>query len=147
MIHFETKLFSELTIAELYGILNLRSEVFVVEQNCIYQDVDFKDQKAFHIIGRINNEIVAYSRFFDKGIYFEEASIGRVVVAPGFRKLKLGHQLMEYSISSLKKILGAQKIKISAQAHLEKFYKVHGFIAVGESYLEDDILHTAMYLN
>jgi ElaA protein len=145
MVEFVSKPFSKLSVDELYAILRLRSEIFVVEQNCVYQDVDTKDQKALHIIGSENGNIVAYARIFEKQIYFDEASIGRVVVAKEYRKLKLGHELMDYAICSLIEKFGPQKIKISAQAHLEKFYNSHGFIAVGETYLEDDIPHTAMF--
>lgn len=145
MVQFVTKSFSELSTEELYNVLQLRAEVFVVEQNCVYQDVDFKDQKALHVIGYEEKKIVAYARIFDKEIYFDEASIGRVVVATNYRKLNVGHQLMKYATTSLLENFGIQKIKISAQAHLEQFYKKHDFIAVGETYLEDGIPHTAMY--
>jgi ElaA protein len=123
----------------------LRAAVFVVEQDCVYQDVDGKDEEALHVIGVKNNEIRAYARIFDKGHYFEEASIGRVVVAKSERKFKYGHALMEASILAAETYFGQGKIKISAQAHLEHFYKSHGFIAVGEIYQEDGIPHTAMY--
>src|SRR5690606_33969876 len=95
MIHFYTKSFGALSTTELYAILELRSEVFVVEQDCVYQDVDGKDQKAYHLIGVKNEQIVAYARIFKPGDYFKEASIGRVVVKKEERAFGYGHQLIE----------------------------------------------------
>ena len=141
---FKVKSFSELTITELYQILQLRSEVFVVEQDCVYQDVDNKDQKALHVFGKKNNTIVAYTRIFKAGDYFEKASIGRVVVKESERKFKFGHELMKASINVIKEVLNEEEIIISAQLYLKKFYESHGFYQVGEGYLEDGIPHIRM---
>ena len=138
------KTFSELTTKELYQILQLRSEVFVVEQNCVYQDIDGKDEKAIHIIGVVQNKIVAYTRCFKPGEYFKEASIGRVVVKKNERKLKRGNQIMIHSIKTIEKLFQTKTIIISAQSHLKKFYNNLGFYSVGIEYLEDGIPHIEM---
>ena len=143
-LEWKIKRFEALTTAELYNLLQLRSEVFVVEQNCIYQDIDGKDEKALHLIGEDNRQIVAYARLFKPAAYFEEASIGRVVVKPSYRDKKLGHILMREAIYYMKHQLGETKITISAQSHLKNFYESHGFIQTSESYLEDDIPHIEM---
>jgi ElaA protein len=144
MIQFQIKPFNELSTTELYKLLQLRSEVFVVEQNCVYQDIDGKDQKALHVLGYFNNELVAYSRLFDKGYYFEEASIGRVVVSPKYRDKKFGHDLMRVSIAAIQESFKQTAITISAQEYLKKFYESHGFAKTSEMYLEDDIPHIEM---
>ena len=143
-IHFEIKSFNELSIIELYKILRLRAAVFVVEQNCVYQDIDDKDQKALHVLGYKNQEIVAYTRIFDSGDYFTEASIGRIVVSKTDRKYGYGHDLMKKSIEGIEKIFSSKSIKISAQCYLKKFYENHGFLQIGDDYLEDGIPHIAM---
>ena len=102
MISFKIKRFNELSTTELYSLLKLRSEVFVVEQNCVYQDIDSKDEKAIHVLGYYNEDLAAYSRLFNKGCYFEEASIGRVLVNSKYRDKKFGHDLMSISISAIK---------------------------------------------
>ncbi|MEP2936535.1 MAG: GNAT family N-acetyltransferase [Gilvibacter sp.] len=140
----EIKKFNQLTTDELYELLQLRSEVFVVEQDCVYQDVDGKDQKALHIIGRVNDKIVAYTRCFAKGDYFNKASIGRVVVDLNHRKDGLGYKIMEESITAIYNHFGEQAIKVSAQTYLSSFYNSLGFISEGTSYLEDGIPHIAM---
>ena len=137
------KLFNELSLQELYAILRLRNEVFVVEQNCVYQDTDNKDQKAWHIFIKENEEIIAYARVFKPGDYFEKASIGRVVVEPKFRGQELGKKIMNDSINFIKK-LGFDEIEISAQTYLLKFYNELGFNRVGEEYLEDGLPHCKM---
>lgn len=141
------KTFLELTKEELYKILQLRNQVFVVEQNCVYQDIDTKDQKALHILGYKKNTIIAYARVFKPNHYFTQASIGRVVVAKNKRKNHYGHQIVEASIQTILKYFNTSTIKISAQKHLEKFYQTHNFTAVGKEYLEDDIPHIAMIFN
>ncbi|MGY0408077.1 MAG: GNAT family N-acetyltransferase [Polaribacter sp.] len=141
---FFIKSFSELTIDELYAILQLRSEVFVVEQNCVYQDLDRKDQKSLHVFGIKNDKIVAYTRIFKPGDYFKNASIGRVVVAASERKYGFGHHLMKASIKAIKTNFKVDEITISAQVYLKKFYESHGFLKVRESYLEDGIPHIEM---
>ena len=136
--------FNELSAAEVYSILRLRSEVFVVEQNCVYQDIDNKDVKALHVIGSSSGEIVAYARIFDAGDYFEQASIGRVIVKQEYRINKIGHQLMRQAISAVTSHFNTSQIAISAQVYLEKFYEQHQFTSVGDGYLEDDIPHIKM---
>lgn len=146
-MNFIIKNFFDLTITELYQILQLRSEVFVVEQDCVYQDIDFKDQKALHILGVKNDTIIAYTRIFKPGHYFENASIGRVVVKESERKFGYGHELMNVSIQAIETEFKVQKITISAQLYLKKFYESHGFIQIGETYLEDGIPHIRMDKN
>lgn len=144
MKEIQVKSFSELTTQELYDLLQLRSEVFVVEQNCVYQDIDGKDQKAHHILGFKNNRLIAYTRIFKPGDYFKEASIGRVVVAKNQRAFKYGYDIMEASIKAIKDLYSETTIKISAQCYLKTFYVNLGFNTIGEEYLEDDIPHIAM---
>ncbi|MEO9571429.1 MAG: GNAT family N-acetyltransferase [Polaribacter sp.] len=146
-MNFITKYFSELTTDELYAILQLRSEVFVVEQDCVYQDVDFKDQKSLHVFGLKNDKIIAYSRIFKPGDYFKNASIGRVVVSNKERKFSYGHHLMKASINAIKTYFNVDEITISAQKYLKKFYETHNFIQVGEEYIEDGIPHIRMDRN
>ena len=141
---FNIKRFNELSIQELYVILQLRSEVFVVEQDCVYQDLDNKDQDAFHVLGVLDNEIVAYARIFKPGDYFLESSIGRIVVKKEFRKFQYGYKLVENSIQFIENNLQQNTILISAQSYLTKFYNSLGFIRVGEEYLEDGIPHIKM---
>lgn len=136
--------FEELSLHELYKVLQLRSEVFVVEQDCVYQDIDGKDQKALHILGYEGEELVAYTRLFSPGIYFSEAAIGRVVVKGGHRKKSYGHEVLRASVKAIDERFKTQKIKLSAQTYLTKFYESHGFQQVGEGYLEDGIPHIAM---
>ena len=144
MLAINTKSFNELSTTELYGILQLRSEVFVVEQDCVYQDLDGKDTKALHIFGVKNKKVVAYTRVFKPGDYFKEASIGRVVVAQSERQYKYGYAIMEASIEAVKNKFNTSKIKLSAQCYLKTFYSNLGFSIVGEEYLEDGIPHIAM---
>jgi ElaA protein len=141
------KPFNELSTTELYSLLQLRAEVFVVEQNCVYQDIDGKDQKALHLFAEINEKMIAYARLFKPIDYFENASIGRVVVKPSHRDLKLGHELIKKSIESIKTEFGETNITISAQLYLKKFYESHGFVQTSEVYLEDDIDHIEMKRN
>ena len=143
-LEFKIRPFTELSGQEVYDILKLRSEVFIVEQNCIYQDIDSKDQKALHVLAYYENELAAYCRLFDAGYYFEEASIGRVIVAAKFRENKWGHDLMREAIKGIMEHFGKSQITISAQLYLKKFYESHGFVATSETYLEDDIPHIRM---
>lgn len=143
-IDIQVKTFQELTPQELYDILQLRSEVFVVEQNCVYQDIDGKDPKALHVIGVKNNMIIAYTRLFKPGDYFENASIGRVVVAKNQRRFKYGYNIMKASITAIEDRFKSTAIKISAQAYLKSFYNNLGFKKTGVAYLEDGIPHIAM---
>lgn len=144
MIKIQVKPFSALTATELYSILQLRSEVFVVEQDCVYQDIDGKDEKALHIIGYKNDKIVAYTRVFGPGDYFLLASIGRVVVAKEERSHSYGYDIMTASIEALRIHFRTSHIQISAQCYLEKFYTNLGFKATGKEYLEDGIPHMTM---
>ena len=143
-MNFIVKTFEELTKLELYKILQLRAEVFVVEQDCVYQDVDGKDEKALHVFGLKNNDIVAYTRIFKPGDYFDKASIGRVVVKATQRKFGYGHDLIKASIKAIKDFYNETTIVISAQVYLKKFYESHQFVQVGASYLEDGIPHIRM---
>ncbi|GHC44254.1 GNAT family N-acetyltransferase [Ulvibacter litoralis] len=138
------KTFDQFTIHELHDVFQLRSEVFVVEQHCVYQDIDGKDPKALHVIGTKDGKVVAYTRCFQPGFYFEQASIGRVVVAKETRKFKYGHDIMRASKETIKTHYNTTHIKISAQTYLLKFYQSHGFQQIGEGYLEDGIPHIAM---
>lgn len=144
MIKFYPKEFDQLTKNELYEILRLRAEVFIVEQNCIYQDIDNKDQKAIHILGLKNNKLIAYARIFKAGDYFKNASIGRILVAKNERKHQYGFQLVETAIMAINMHFRTHKIAISAQEHLIGFYNNLGFIPIGDNYLEDGIPHVKM---
>lgn len=144
MMEVSVKTFSEINTEELYDILQLRSEVFVVEQDCVYQDMDGKDQKALHVIGKNNGKVVAYTRVFKSGDYFNMASIGRVVVKETERKYGLGVKIMNASVKAIQDRLNEDKIHLSAQTYLMKFYNSLGFVEVGEEYLEDGIPHIGM---
>lgn len=144
MLSISIKNFKELTTKELYDLLQLRSEVFVVEQDCVYQDIDGKDNNALHILGYKNKEIVAYTRVFKAGDYFDEASIGRVVVAINERQYKYGYDIMKASIEAVKSHFNTTKILLSAQVYLKTFYNNLLFFEVGEEYLEDGIPHIKM---
>ena len=138
------KTFYELNNQELYEILRLRSEVFVVEQDCVYLDLDNKDQISVHVFQNEKDEIVAYTRIFKSGDYYKNPSIGRVVVSNQNRGKELGKKIMIYSIEYINKNLKGEKIELSAQKYLEKFYKDLGFYRTGEDYLEDGIPHQRM---
>lgn len=140
-VHIKT--FDELNTIELYHILRLRSQVFVVEQDCVYQDIDNKDQLAIHVIGYHDESIVAYTRIFKPGDYFKQSSIGRVVVDPEFRGKSYGKSIMRASMDYIHK-KSWSTIIISAQCYLDKFYKELGFESTGEEYLEDGIPHQKM---
>ena len=141
---FTIKRFNELSTHELYTILQLRAEVFVVEQDCVYQDLDNKDLDAYHVLGVLDTKIVAYARIFKPGDYFLESSIGRIVVKKEFRKFQYGYQLVQNSIQFIENNLQQNTILISAQSYLTKFYNSLGFTQVGEEYLEDGIPHIKM---
>ena len=143
-MHFEFKHFSELSVNELYEILQLRSEIFVVEQDCVYNDLDGLDTDAIHQFLKKENKIVAYSRLLKPGTRFPEFSIGRVVVKETERGTGLGIQMMEEAKAFILKNWNAQKIKVSAQKYLRKFYENIGFKIVTEEYLEDGIPHYGM---
>lgn len=144
MISIFVKSFEELSKLELYKILRLRAEVFIVEQDCVYQDVDDKDQKALHVILKKSEEIIGYTRLFWPGDYFKEASIGRVVISKKERNNNYGSELMKASILAISEKMKEKKIKISAQTYLKIFYNNLGFLESGKEYLEDGIPHVAM---
>jgi ElaA protein len=143
-IQWKIKPFKALSASEMYSLLQLRSQVFVVEQNCVYQDIDGKDYKALHLIGEYDGKIVAYCRLFKSGDYFQEASIGRVVIDANYRDKKWGHEMMKQAIAGIETHFKETKIIISAQLYLQKFYESHGFVQTSEMYLEDDIPHIEM---
>ncbi|MBC6605232.1 GNAT family N-acetyltransferase [Hymenobacter sp. BT188] len=139
------KQFNDLSLTELYELLQLRSEVFVVEQACAFQDIDGQDMAAYHLLGHTpDGKLAAYARLFDAGISYEEVSIGRVIVAPEFRRFGLGQELMRQAITHCERYFAPQPIKIGAQQYLERFYGSFGFVQCGEMYLEDGIPHIPM---
>ncbi len=141
-------IFSALTTLELYKILQLRNEVFIVEQNCPYQDCDEKDFAAHHLCAWQNNQLVAYTRLLPPGIsYPEQASIGRVLTALSVRRQNLGKELMTRSIREIYTLFGRVDIAIGAQFYLKNFYEAFSFIQASELYLEDDIPHIRMELS
>ncbi len=139
------KKFGELAPQELYAIHQLRNEVFVVEQNCAYQDADNKDQPSWHFMGWENDKLIAYTRILPPGVaYAEEPSIGRVVISPAARGNGIGRELMEKSIGEVIKLFGNMPIKIGAQLYLLSFYSSLGFQQTSDIYLEDNIEHVEM---
>ncbi|MCE6989270.1 GNAT family N-acetyltransferase [Dyadobacter sp. CY323] len=140
--HFKT--FGELTTEELYQILRLRSEVFVVEQRCCFGDMDNKDQKSHHLSGYLNGRLVAFSRIVPPGVSYEYPSIGRIVVAAEGRGKGLGVELLHVSIEKLEMLYGKTIIRIGAQRYLKRFYESFHFIQSSEIYLEDNIEHIEM---
>jgi len=143
-IDWSLKKFEDLSLLELYEILQLRSEVFVVEQNCVFLDLDGKDQFSLHLQGRINGQLAAVVRILPPGLAYDEPSIGRVVSSPKFRKQGVGIELMKKAIEKIISLYGEVPIKISAQVYLKKFYENFGFLECSEAYLEDDIPHIKM---
>lgn len=144
MLKWSIKPFQALSVDELYDLLRLRSEIFVVEQNCVYLDLDGKDKVALHLYGEFEGKIVAHARLFKAGISFDNASIGRVVVDANYRDKKWGHDLMREAIAGVLLHFGESQITIGAQLYLKKFYESHGFVQTSEMYLEDDIPHIEM---
>lgn len=136
--------FQDLTNQELYKILQLRNEVFVVEQNCLYQDADNKDELSFHLLGISNHTIVAYCRILPPGISFNEASIGRVLTSPRYRNKGYGRELMKVAVEKALDQFNCTSITIGAQLYLQSFYENEGFIQMSEPYLEDNIFHIRM---
>lgn len=132
---------------DVYDLLALRSEVFVVEQTCIFQDADGVDKQAYHLLGRNDQGILrAVLRIVDPGVKYAEPSIGRVISAPTARRTGIGRELMRQGIARCRQLWPGQAIRISAQSRLERFYQDFGFQAVSEPYLEDDIPHVEMLL-
>jgi ElaA protein len=146
-IEWSLKKFEELSSLELYEILRLRSEVFVVEQNCVFLDMDDKDQFSLHLQGRIDGQLAAGVRILPPGLSYEEPSIGRVVSSPQFRRKGVGIELMKTAIQETISLYGNVPIKIGAQLYLKKFYESFGFLQCSETYLEDDIPHIKMIRN
>jgi ElaA protein len=144
MIAWQLKTFDSLTPHELYAILRLRTEVFVVEQTCIFQDMDNKDQSCWHLMGWENDKLVAYTRLVPPGLSYEQPSIGRVVTSPAARGGGIGKLLMEKSILELTRFYGKTPIKIGAQLYLKRFYESLGFRQTSEVYDEDGIDHIEM---
>ncbi len=146
MIHFQIKHFNELTLNEFHDLIALRIKVFIIEQNCPYQDLDGKDKKSYHLIGRDGyGNIVATARILPHHISYPEISIGRVVIAEENRGHGSGHEMMKFMIKFIQEEFGmTEDITISAQKYLEKFYETHGFQSTGKEYLEDDIPHVQM---
>ena len=142
LVKFDVKKFNEIDIKTLHNIFLIRAEVFIVEQQCAYQDIDGKDTNSIHIIGKKREEIIAYSRIMNLNNDF--CSIGRVLVKKDLRKKGLGIKLMKKSIEIATKLYNKKKIKISAQEYLENFYEELGFKHTGKSYLEDGIPHIEM---
>ncbi|HEX4373223.1 MAG TPA: GNAT family N-acetyltransferase [Puia sp.] len=140
------KKFDDLTPRELYSILQLRNEVFVVEQDCVFQDADNKDQYCYHLMGWQENDLVAYSRILPPEIFYSESSIGRIVTSPNARGNGIGRELVKQSIEELYILFGKIPIKIGAQMYLQKFYESFGFKQTSDIYLEDDIPHIEMLL-
>lgn len=145
-LNWTFKSFEELTATELYAILQLRCEVFVVEQNCVYLDIDGKDKKSLHLMAWQGDELAAYTRLVPAGVSFTEASIGRVITSPKYRGLGIGITLMQKSIRHTLESYTTNKIRIGAQLYLKKFYEGFGFVARGEEFLEDGIPHIEMLL-
>ena len=144
MIKWICKKFDELRPDELYASLQLRNEVFVVEQNCVYQDLDDKDQLAWHLMGWKGNKLVAYTRLIPPGVSYPEASIGRVVTSPSARRTGLGRDLMMRSLQEMKKLFNDGPVRLGAQLYLKDFYISLGFVQTSEVYLEDGIEHIEM---
>ena len=143
LIH-KIKSFQELNVTELYELLRLRSEVFVVEQNCVFQDMDGKDQQCYHLLLFSGSKLAAYSRLVPAGVSFPEVSIGRVITSPAFRGTGLGKKVMELAIEGCEDLFGAKVIRIGAQTYALPFYTSLGFVRDGELYDEDGIEHVEM---
>lgn len=141
------KKFDELSLQELYALLQLRNEVFIIEQNCIYPDLDNKDQSAYHLMCFENNKLIAYTRILPPGISYIDPAIGRVVTAVSARGSGLGKELMLRSVEVCENLFGKIPISLGAQVYLKKFYESLGFFTAGEMYLEDGIEHVKMTRN
>ncbi len=143
-INFKCELFENLSVQQLRFIYQLRAEVFVVEQNCAYCDVDETDELAYHLFALENQKVMAYARLIPAGITYTTCSIGRVVIHPSWRKQKLGQALMHTAIKKCIDLFNTDSITISAQLYLQRFYENLGFNPVGDVYLEDNIPHLKM---
>lgn len=134
----------DLSTRQLHDLLQLRSQVFVVEQNCVFQDIDGADPLALHLLGSHGGQLLAYARCFAPGVKFAEASIGRVVTRPEARGAGLGHVLIDKAVEAVGATWGPQPIRIGAQAQLVGYYSQHGFVDDGKPYVEDGIEHLEM---
>jgi ElaA protein len=144
-VDWTIKHFNQLGTNELYDMIAIRLKVFVVEQNCPYQDLDGKDKTAHHLLGKIDgNRIIATARILPPGSSYEEISIGRVVLDESLRGMKIGNQLMIEAMQFIEREFGKKSIRISAQEYLEKFYQSLGFVSLDKRYLEDNIPHVEM---
>lgn len=144
-IIWKIKSFDELTVPEFHEIIKARIDVFVVEQDCPYPDLDGYDEKAIHLWAEQDNSILAYCRIFDKGIKYNETSIGRVLTSEKGRGKNLGKQLIQYAVETIENRFKTSEVRISAQDYLLKFYSYFGFQDTGKKYLEDNIPHTEMF--
>ncbi len=136
--------FDALPPRSLYAVLRLRTEVFVIEQNCVFQDMDGADPDCHHLLGERDGDLLAYARLVPAGLKYAEASIGRVVSDPATRGTGTGHALMREAVAQLQALWGLRPIRIGAQAHLQRFYRQHGFEPAGPIYVEDGIDHIEM---
>ena len=143
-LQWDIKKFADLSPGELYSILRLRSEVFVVEQHCIYLDMDNRDPGAWHLTGRLAGELLAYARILPPGLSFPEPSVGRVLVSPRHRRTGLGKELMQQSLDHTSRLFGGLPVRIGAQCYLRDFYQSLGFVPDSGIYMEDGIEHVEM---
>ena len=143
-LRWEWKAFNELSAEEMYTVLCVRQEVFVLEQECLYLDADGKDRKSFHLMGFDGNELLAYARIVEPGVSYKEVSIGRILSSKKARGTGAGVELMNQALTRIEEIYGKVPVRISAQSYLEKFYKKFGFEPTGKEYLEDEIPHMEM---
>ena len=144
-IVWQTKAFKDLSVDEYFEIIHLRTAIFVVEQDCPYQEVDEKDRQSFHLFGRVENgEVIAVTRILPQGVSYNEISVGRVALKKEYRGKGIADELMKESFKFIENEFGKQAIRISAQEYLLNYYSKHGFKQVGEGYLEDDIPHIEM---
>ncbi len=146
-LHWHIKPFSELTGAEVYHLLRLRSAVFVIEQNCVFEEIDGKDLQAWHVLGVTADSVLhACARILSSGVAYAEPSIGRVVTSPMVRRMGQGDVLMRSAIAFTQEKFHGQAIRIGAQKYLLRFYQRHGFVHTGKEYVEDGIPHMEMLL-
>lgn len=143
-MEWKIKKYEDLTIDELYNILKVRNEVFVVEQNCPYQDCDEKDKRSYHLFLEDNGEIIAYSRIIEKGVSYDEVSIGRFLVQKKHRRMGFAREMLSKAIKFVEESLNENAIRISGQVYIKEFYKSFGFKEVSDVYLEDNIPHVEM---
>lgn len=143
-MEFKLKRFNELTVEELYKLLRVRNEVFVVEQDCVYQDCDNKDYEAYHLFCEDECEIIGCLRILNRGVSYEEMSIGRVLVKEKYRHTGISREMMLKALKFIEEELMETEVRISAQVYIKKFYENAGFKVVSEEYLEDNIPHVQM---